>query len=321
MRGRGLNDIHIAVTGSTGFIGTHLVAHLRTAGYRVRRLVRTPATDCRADDVCIGDLGSPDHLGRALDGVDAVVHAAGIARAGLQPALYERVNVHGTRAIAIAAQRARVRRFVYLSSVRAQSGASSPEPLTEGATPRPVDAYGRSKLAAERVIADTDLDWVALRLTPVYGHGATGNVALLRRLARSGLPLPFASVSGRRSLLSIANLAEAVRIAIAADGRLGAAVVVADEDALTASEMISAMRDGLSRSRNLLPFPPVVLKTLLRLCGSGAAAETLLEPLVVETNRLKSLGWRPVVSARAALADYAKAKNEFPAFEFHPRLR
>ncbi|WP_163616173.1 NAD-dependent epimerase/dehydratase family protein, partial [Klebsiella pneumoniae] len=88
---------------------------------------------------------------------DAVVHSAGLAHAmsGAPEDDYRSANTEATRRLAEAAERAGVRRFVFLSSIRAQSGPSAPAPLTEADTPLPTDAYGRSKLAAEQALAET----------------------------------------------------------------------------------------------------------------------------------------------------------------------
>ena len=99
--------------------------------------------------------------------------------------------------MARAAQRAGVRRFVFLSSIRAQSGPSAQDVLTEALEPRPTDAYGRSKLAAEQELAQLELDWAALRLTLVYGPGVKGNMAELVRFACSPYPLPLAALRAR----------------------------------------------------------------------------------------------------------------------------
>src|SRR2546430_8267737 len=135
---------------------------------------------------------------------------------GLPEDDYRMLNTEATIALARAARRAGAKRFVFLSSIRAQSGPTAEEVLTEELAPRPTDAYGRSKLAAEQGLADLDLDWVALRLVLVYGPGVSGNMARLIRLARSPFPLPLGGVSARRSLLSLANLAAAVDCVLAA---------------------------------------------------------------------------------------------------------
>src|SRR5215813_15621150 len=110
-----------------------------------------------------------------------------------------------------------VRRFVFLSSIRAQSGPVANEVLTEDMEPRPTDAYGRSKLDAERGLADVSIDWVAMRPVLVYGPGVKGNMAALLKLAANPLPLPFRSLPGRRSLLSVDNLVVAVDTVLRAD--------------------------------------------------------------------------------------------------------
>ena len=148
-------------------------------------------------------------MSAALAGVDAVIHSAGIAHAmsGVPEDDYRLLNTEATIRLAQAAQRAGVRRFVFLSSIRAQCGPVEDEVQTESMEPKPVDAYGRSKLAAEQGLATLDLDWVALRPVLVYGPGVKGNMAELIRLARSRLPLPFggldrAPLAARRSTIS-----------------------------------------------------------------------------------------------------------------------
>jgi nucleoside-diphosphate-sugar epimerase len=141
----------------------------------------------------------------ALAGVDAVVHSAGLAHgmSGVPEDDYRAINTEATVGLARAAARAGARRFVFLSSIRAQSGPVASEVLTEDMEPRPTDVYGRSKLDAERGLADVHIDRVAMRPVLVYGHGVRGNMAALVRLAAKPVPLPFRSLPGRRSLLSV----------------------------------------------------------------------------------------------------------------------
>jgi UDP-glucose 4-epimerase len=84
---------------------------------------------------------------------------------------FRRLNRAATGNLAQAAQHAGVRRFIYLSSLRAQADVSARDVLTEDLPPNPTDAYGRSKLAAEQELSQRDLDWVALRLALVFGPG------------------------------------------------------------------------------------------------------------------------------------------------------
>ena len=118
-------------------------------------------------------------------------------------------------ALAREAALAGVRRFLYVSSIKAMGETTAPgRPFRPADTPRPEDAYGRAKLATERalasVAAETGLELLILRPPLVYGPGVGGNFRALLRLARSGLPLPFAGLDNRRSLIARDNLVDLI---------------------------------------------------------------------------------------------------------------
>ncbi len=152
----------IALTGATGFIGQYLLQEMPRRGYRIRALLRRPASmSVQTSSAVIGDLTRPQNMSAALEGVDAVIHSAGLAHAmsGIPEDDYRLINTEATVRLARAARRAGAKRFVFLSSIRAQCGPTADSVLTEAVEPRPTDAYGRSKLAAERGLAELDLDW------------------------------------------------------------------------------------------------------------------------------------------------------------------
>ncbi len=294
----------VLVTGASGFVGRHLVRDLARRGYRVRiasrRLVET-APD--VEQVAIGDLAGVVDWRPALDGVAHVVHGAGLAHADgeIPEERYARVNTEATLALARAAQGAGARRFVFLSSIRAQSGPVSARPLTEQDEPAPSDAYGRSKLAAEQGLAALDLDWIALRPVLVYGPGVKANMAALLALARLPLPLPLGALDAERSLLAIENLGEAVAFALTRDCPARRSYIVADPEPLCVAQMLAAMRAGLGRRPGLVAVPPWLLRLAAGLAGRSAAYERLANGLVARPEALIKAGWRPPVETRAGL--------------------
>ena len=299
----------VALTGSTGFIGQHLLRELPKRGYRLRVLLRRPSVvpmECAS--AVVGDLARPQNMAAALADVDAVIHSAGLAHAmsGLPEDDYRLLNTEATIALARAAQRAGARRFVFLSSIRAQSGATAEGVLTEELAPQPTDAYGRSKLAAEQGLSELGLDWVALRLVLVYGPGVKGNMAELLRFARAPYPLPLGGLTGRRSLVSLESLAAAVDTVLAAPGELRRPLIVADPEALTIPEMIAAVRRGLGRRPGLVPVPAALLETALRAAGRAETYQRLAGSLVADSSQLRKLGWTPPVTAADALAALAR---------------
>lgn len=295
----------LALTGATGFIGQHLLQELPKRGYRLRVLLRRPATmPMPTASAVIGDLARPQNMSAALEGVDAVIHSAGTApeMSGVPEDDYRVLNTEATIGLARAAQRAGAKRFVFLSSIRAQCGPTADVILTETEEPKPTDAYGKSKLAAERGLAQLDIDWVALRAALVYGPGVVGNMAQLMRLARSPFPLPLGSVRARRSLLALENLLTAIETVLAAPGTLRRAFIAADRQPLTVGEMIAAMRRGLGRWPNVFPFPAAMLELLLRAAGRDAIYRRLAAPLVADPSALINLGWAQPVATPDGLA-------------------
>jgi UDP-glucose 4-epimerase len=243
-----------------------------------------------------------------LADVDAVIHSAGLAHAmsGLPEDDYRMLNTEATIGLARAAQRAGAKRFVFLSSIRAQAGATADHLLTEDLAPQPTDAYGRSKLAAEQGLAALDLDWVALRLVLVYGTGVKGNMAELVRIARSPYPLPLGLLRAKRSLLSLANLVAAIDAVLTTPERLRRPLIVADPRALTIPEMIAALRSGLGRRPGLIPMPLSVLETALRVTGRSEIYQRLAGSLVADPSALSRLGWSPTVTTPEGLAALAR---------------
>jgi nucleoside-diphosphate-sugar epimerase len=303
----------IALTGATGFIGRRLLKELPRRGFRVRVLLRRPtevALDCGS--AIIGDLARPQNMAAALADVNAVIHSAGVAHAmsGVPADDYRILNTEATIALARAAERARVKRFVFLSSIRAQVGPSAAGVVTEALTPQPTDDYGRSKLAAEQGLATLGIDWVALRPVLVYGPGVKGNVAALVRLARTPYPLPLGGLAAKRSLIAVDNLVDAIETVLSAPAPLRRPLIVADAEPLTVAEMIAALRAGLGRRPGLIPVPARVLALALGAAGRAEWYERLAGALVADASALGALGWAPRIAPRAGLAALARQESE-----------
>ena len=300
----------LALTGATGFIGQHLLRELPQRGHRIRVLLRRPGTvPIAAASAVIGDLARPRNMAAALEGVDAVIHSAGLAHAmsGIPEDDYRIINTEATIGLARAARRAGTKRFIFLSSIRAQCGPATDMVMTEAVQPAPTDAYGKSKLAAERGLAELDIDWVALRATLVYGPGVKGNMAQLMRLARSPVPLPVGNLSARRSLLAVENLAAAIETVLGAPGTLRRPFIAADPQALTVAEMIAAMRRGLGRPPNVFPLPAALLAFMARTAGREEVYQRLSGTLVADPAALIELGWLPPLATPDGLAQLMQA--------------
>jgi nucleoside-diphosphate-sugar epimerase len=309
--------VRILVTGATGFVGRAVVAALAAAGETVHAAVRgaTPVTDAAnlaaprfppgVIMVSHGDLAEPVDWAPLLADIDSVIHLAGIAHAGpgIAEDRYDRINHRATSALAQAARTAGVARFVFISSIRAQTGPAADHVVSERDEPRPTDPYGRSKLAAERAVARSGVPFTILRPVLVYGPGVKGNLRTLMRLAALPVPLPFGALTARRSLLSLADLTDAITFVLRHDGCAGETYVVADPAPLTVAEIVAALRHGIGRKPGLIAVPPALLRLGFAALGRGANWEQINGALAAEPGKLLAAGWRADGDTAGALAE------------------
>lgn len=295
----------ILVTGASGFVGRPLTVALTKCGYSVRgtyRHVIEPSADI--DARAIPDLNETIDWPALLDGIDTVVHLAGIAHLGpeISEAEYHRVNCSGTAILAKAAKAAGVKRFVFMSSIRAQSGPSASTILTEASRAEPTDPYGRSKLAAEEAIRSSGVSYTILRPVLIYGPDVKGNLDLLKRLAELPIPLPLAALSGRRSLVSIRNLTDAVTHSIVTPACANETFIVADPKAVTLPEIIMTLRAAAGRQPRLFSIPPQLIKAAFLLTGRGDLWSRVDGDLEVSAAKLIATGWTPESDTERGLA-------------------
>ncbi len=296
----------VLVTGASGFLGTFVVPALAKEGWEVRAAARDPASipaTRGVEIVAMPDLKSTIDWAPLLEGASHVVHLAGIAHApGMLPdEIYARINADSVGALAKAAK-GRIERLVLMSSVRAQVGLASDHVITEADEPRPTDAYGRSKLEAERLVGESGVAFTVLRPAVVYGPGVKGNISSLATLAKTPMPLPFGALNNRRSLLAIENLASAISVALTSGRAAGETFLVADREPISVGDMVASMREGLGRSPHLVRVPERAVRRLMASFGKEADWERLSGNFVIDTARLQGLGWDPRVTSRQGLA-------------------
>jgi UDP-glucose 4-epimerase len=291
----------ILVTGSSGFIGRHLVPLLQWRGHAVVEAGRSRRAGA-ASHVFIAGIGPKTDWTGKLNAVDAVIHLAGLAHRQHPDEAFHRVNDVGAKHLLEACAASGVSAFILLSSIAARLAENEPDKAS---------AYGRSKLGAERHLtsASQRIKGIALRPPLVYGYDAPGNWRSLQKLAASGVPLPFKAVENRRSLCSIDNLCSAILIAVESSlkGRNGGIFEIADAEAVSLPEIIAGLREAMGMNPRLFPAPAGMLRTALSVLGQAKRIESLLDDLTLDPLPFtQAFGWSAPEEAKEAIRKSAR---------------
>jgi nucleoside-diphosphate-sugar epimerase len=253
----------IGVSGSRGFIGGRLVQALSSDGLKPAVLARGV-------------------LPKFKDGIDTVFHCAGYAHAfsslsANDAAMHWQGNFEYTRNLVVAAGKAGIQRFVFLSSVKAMA-----EPgdalVDEGFLGEPETAYGQSKRAAELAVIEAGkcygMHVVNLRLAMVYGSGGRGNLERMGRLVGRGLFPPLPETGNHRSLVHVDDVVSAMRLVAFDDRAAGKTYIVASQHAPSGRELFNALRTAHGLSSCTWMVPELVLRAV---AGSGDVLGMLLK--------------------------------------------
>ena len=309
----------ILVTGSGGFIGRALCPKLLAEGWQVRGTFRSESDASRLPDgvetVPTGSINSDTKWDDALAGFDTVVHLA--ARVHVmndvssdQLAEYRKVNVEGTKCLAVAAAKAGVKRFIYISSIKV-NGEGRAAAYTEDDEVSPQDDYGVSKWEAEqelhKIANKTDLETVILRPPLVYGPGVKANFLRLFKIVERGIPLPFAKIDNLRSFIYLDNLIDAIITCINHPGAEGRTFLVNDREDVSTPELIRKIASALGKPARLFSILPFLMRLAGKFIGKSAAIDRLFGSLTIDSTKIrKELGWKPPYPMQHGLKETAK---------------
>jgi UDP-glucose 4-epimerase len=306
--------MRIAVTGANGFVGRSVIQAIRARGHYSIALVRDGvghSYDSHADETeLIGDIGVNKDL-QIRSRFDVMIHLASRAHVlkhqkARADDLFRLVNVLGTKRLLNAAKLAGAKRFVFMSSIKVNGERSLPGmPFTVMDQPNPEDAYGRSKLEAELIGAQLSkqlgVEWIAIRPPLVFGRGARGNLRLLSKIVKMGIPLPLGSVVNRRSMIHVDNLSDLT--IHCCESRMPSDLILAgDGTNLSIVELINAI--GVAEGAKPIFFrcPLGLLKASARLFGREHEVSRLTGTLEIDHSEAESvLGWRPPIAPSEAL--------------------
>ncbi|MEM6517800.1 MAG: NAD-dependent epimerase/dehydratase family protein [Cyanobacteria bacterium P01_C01_bin.70] len=325
--------MNLLITGATGFIGSAFCQRLfddptvnfHTVYATVRDFSKVDSLPSEIKPLLVSSWQDLCDLFSSLPQIDSVIHLAACVHQMTQcpDDVYKLINTDYTIALAQAAVKNHVRRFIYMSTVKViGEGDSDPEnrlPYDESTLPRPADGYSLSKWNAEQALIDiaatSELEVVTLRPPLVYGPGVKANFLRLVQLAQSGLPLPLSAIQNQRSLIYIENLVDAMMACIIHPQAANKTFLVTDGQDLSTPELVTKIAAAAGHSCRLFPVPPAVVK-LASVCGdamgkvlgrplpiSSETVTKLTSSLTVDSSKIcRELGWHPPFTVEEALA-------------------
>jgi len=285
----------LIITGTTGFAGINLISYLKDFETQPLSLRYQPS-----QKVCLGEA-------------DAIIHLSGKAhdlKKISQPQEYYDANFELTKQLYDAFLKSDARKFVFISSVKAAADTVNGI-LTEETIPDPETHYGKSKLQAEEYIQSQPLpegkSYYILRPCMIHGPGNKGNLNLLYKFVKKGIPYPLAAFENKRSFLSIENLCFVIKELLERDIPSGI-YQVADDKSLSTSELVNQIALNLGLKPRLWQIPAAFIKAaakagdILRLPLNTERLTKLTESYEVSNAKIKKvLGKELPVSAREGL--------------------
>ena len=291
------------VTGASGFVGSALVQRLgQQPDAVVLAASRAPRPLEGQRSIPVASADADGDWTPNLEGVDVVLHCAGITSGSDRDDLVElrRVNCDATVNLATQAAASGVRCFVFVSTAQVHGSVTGGQRFDERSAGDPQTPYAVSKWEAEQrlraVAAEAALPVTIVRPPLVYGRGAGGNLARLARLARLGVPLPLASVGNRRSLVALDNLTDFLAFCAAHPATDGETYLISDGEDLSTADMLRYLARDSGTAVRLFRLPVAMMRGPLNALRREALTERLFGSFEIDSAKARRTGWSPAVT-------------------------
>lgn len=301
----------LLITGANGFVGKALTTYLLTQNFKLtisHRQSHLP-TNTQVKSVFVGNLHRSTDWIQALDKVDIVIHLAARVHVMKDTAndpleTFRQTNVEATLNLAKQAVNSGVKRFIYISSIKAAEAPNLKDPS--------IDPYGASKYEAEQALLalakETGLDIVIIRPPLVYGPEVKGNFLLLLRCMYNKVPLPLGAINNQRSLIALDNLVNFITHTLNHPKAVNQILTVSDGEDVSTTELLQKIAKALGKKAYLIPISPTTLTLILKYLGQQAMADRLIGSLQVDGSKARQLlHWEPCISMEGQLKKIANA--------------
>jgi nucleoside-diphosphate-sugar epimerase len=303
----------ILITGGTGFIGGHLIKKLTRGTFKVLSRNIKHKDDENYIFTPINSIQLITDWDKILTKTDTIIHLAGAAHNNeSDPNIIHDINYKATKELAKSAVKAKVKRFIFISSVNVTNLSANEVSTSLSASSNIVDIVAFTKLKSEMYLstlaAKTGMEVVIIRPPLVYGPGVKANFAAMLKLAATGIPLPFGCINkNKRSMVYVGNLISLIEECIENPNAANNTFLVSDDNDLSTKEFVKSLSLGLGKSGLMIPVPKVLFSIAGKMLGKSAVIDRLCGSLQVDIKHTKeTLNWQPPYSTEQGFSETTK---------------
>lgn len=298
----------IGVTGANGYIGRSVLKELSVTGPAIA-VGRSRDGDLLPANLLWRSMGANSPTPEIFEGCESIIHLAGLAHVksnDVYDDAFDLANRQLSIDSALAAHKAGAKRFVFVSTMGVH-GNWSEELVYADSKLQLATPYARSKWAAEQALEELcsalNMELCIVRPAMVYGHKSPGNFSRLLKLVEMGLPLPFASMTAKRSFTSVQNLSSFLIACATAELPKKSTFVFGDGSNWSTSELVKILASTMQRRLVLFPIPLAVLSKVADVLGRKREYDSLTKPMMIELETAwNACKWFPPLTPEKCLS-------------------
>lgn len=281
--------MNVGITGSNGFIGSHLSAFLKTKNINVKSLARE-----KKGKLLVNNLSKFTDWKDSIKNLDVIVHCGARVhklddKDPLASKLFNEINVEGTKNLAEQAANFGVKKFIFLSTIKVNGeNTNNINPFNRKSSINPQDSYAKSKAIGERILneihKETKMSIVIIRIPIVYGPKVKANFKKLLWIVNKGIPLPFGNVRNKRSYLYIKNLEALIYECCINNKANNKLFLASDMEDLSTTELIIKLKNLFNSRTFLFSLNQSFLMFLFKLINKKDMLQRLTDSLSISSS-------------------------------------
>ena len=305
---------NILITGSNGFIGSHLI-DLFSKDSNVNLLIlKTKKTKVTTDQHYIGidNFKSDFDIIDELKKIDCIIHLAALAHSNHNKEEIYNINFKFVVKLAKQASQANVKKFIFLSSIKVYGESSHGNTIfNENSVTYPKTIYAKAKLEAEKYLMclskKSSLNIIIIRSPLVYGKNPKANLKKLFYLVEKKIPVPKIYKENLRSFIAIDNLLDFISTCMYSNCISNQIYCVADEKDISTYKFFDLISKNLNKKINYFYINKNILYFIFYIFGKKRVYQSLFSDLRVNIKKAKlDLNWNPIISTDKAIQKYLR---------------